>query len=77
MEWLSSALSQAEAVREAEPETVPVVAGRRDKTTRTPAERERIKPAGEFVMDFTKAMLPTGVLRPRASRLREGQARIV
>ena len=64
MQWLSSALAQAETVREAEPETVPVVAGRRDKTDLTPAERERIKPAGEFVMDFTKAMLRTGYYAP-------------
>jgi hypothetical protein len=60
MEWLSTALSQAEAVREAEAEPVPVVTSVRDRTDLTPAERERIKPAGEFVMDFTKAMLRTG-----------------
>ncbi|HSV92491.1 MAG TPA: hypothetical protein VLH81_05425, partial [Desulfobacterales bacterium] len=64
MEWLTAALSQAEVQRETEPEAVPVAVTGRDKTDLTPEERERIKPAGEFVMDFTKAMLRTGYYAP-------------
>jgi HEAT repeat protein len=60
MEWLSAALSEAEAVRETEPEPAPNVTSAREQIDLTPAERERIKPVGEFVMDFTKAMLRTG-----------------
>jgi HEAT repeat protein len=64
MEWLTAALAQAEVQRETEPEAVPVAVAGRDKTDLTPEERERIKPAGEFVMDFTKAMLRTGYYAP-------------
>jgi len=65
LEWLRAALSEAEAVREAEPEPPPPVPPGQGKTDLTPAERERIKPVGEFVMDFTKAMLRTGYYAPQ------------
>jgi HEAT repeat protein len=64
MEWLTAALSQAEVQRETELEAVPVTVTGRDKTELSAEERERIKPAGEFVMDFTKAMLRTGYYAP-------------
>lgn len=63
MDWIRSAVAQAEAARESEgPEPTPALG--REKKDLTPAERERIKPAGDFVMDLTKAMLRTGYYSP-------------
>jgi HEAT repeat protein len=63
MDWIRSAVAQAEAARQAEGPDL-AVAATRDKKDLTPAERERIKPAGDFVMDLTKAMLRTGYYSP-------------
>jgi hypothetical protein len=64
-EWIAAALAQAEALPEPEPETLPaVVSSAVERVELTPAERERIKPVGEFVMDLTKAMLRTGYYAP-------------
>jgi HEAT repeat protein len=63
MDWIRSAVAQAEAARESEGPEPPPAPGR-EKKDLTPAERERIKPAGDFVMDLTKAMLRTGYYSP-------------
>ncbi|MGE5256407.1 MAG: HEAT repeat domain-containing protein, partial [Hyphomicrobiales bacterium] len=63
MDWIRSAVGQAEAVRQTEGSDL-VVPAVHDKKDLTPAERERIKPAGDFVMDLTKAMLRTGYYAP-------------
>jgi HEAT repeat protein len=57
--WIRSAVAQEEAQREIAPEAAvaPVTSVKKDLSA---AERERIKPVGEFVMDLTKAMLRTG-----------------
>ena len=59
MDWIRSAVALAEAARETQGPEQAAPAGR-EKKDLTPAERERIKPAGDFVMDLTKAMLRTG-----------------
>ncbi len=59
MEWIRSAVTQAEAAREEEREAPPVQAAGAKKDL-SPAERGRIKPVGEFVMDLTKAMMRSG-----------------
>ena len=64
LEWMGAALSQTAAVRESDPEPLPAALSGREKTELTPAERERIKPVGDFVMDLTKAMLRTGYYAP-------------
>jgi hypothetical protein len=64
LEWIGAALSQTAAVRESAPEPLPAALSGREKTELTPAERERIKPVGDFVMDLTKAMLRTGYYAP-------------
>lgn len=63
MDWIRSAVAQAEAARQTKgPDlVVPAVGEKKDLTS---AERERIKPAGDFVMDLTKAMLRTGYYAP-------------
>lgn len=63
MDWIRSAVAQAEAARQTEGPDL-VVPAVHDKKDLTPAERERIKPAGDFVMDLTKAMLRTGYYAP-------------
>jgi HEAT repeat protein/Tfp pilus assembly protein PilZ len=63
MDWIRSAVAQAEAARETQGPD-PAAAVGREKKDLTPAERERIKPAGDFVMDLTKAMLRTGYYSP-------------
>ena len=57
--WIRSAVAQEEAQREIAPEAAaaPTTSVKKDLSA---AERERIKPVGEFVMDLTKAMLRTG-----------------
>ena len=59
MSWIRSAVAQEEVQREIAPEAVAASAARVKKDL-SAAERERIKPVGEFVMDLTKAMLRTG-----------------
>ncbi len=59
MDWIRTALDQAEAARETLQEEPPQPASR-TKRDLTPAERERIKPVGDFVMDLTKAMMRSG-----------------
>ena len=59
MDWIREAVTQDEIDRETvEPEiTAPAIS---EKKELTPEERNRVKPAGEFIMDLTKAMLRTG-----------------
>ena len=59
-EWLTEAVAQAEVTREkeAEPEiTVPPASEKKDLSI---AERQKVKPVAEFIMDLTKAMLRSG-----------------
>ena len=60
MEWLQEAISQEETVREQEaaPQIILPPAGEKKNLTST--EREKIQPAGQFLMDLTKAMLRSG-----------------
>lgn len=57
--WIRSAVAQEEAPSEIAPAAAaaPAISVKKDLSA---AERERIKPVGEFVMDLTKAMLRTG-----------------
>jgi len=60
LEWLRDAVAQEEVTREdaAKPEiTVAPVTEKKDLTL---AERKKVKPSGEFLMDLTKAMLRSG-----------------
>ena len=60
IEWLTDAVAQAEVTREKEPEpelTVPPTSEKKDLSF---AEREKVKPVAEFIMDLTKAMLRSG-----------------
>ncbi len=59
MGWIRSAVAQAEAARERELEAPPPAHAAAKKEL-SPADRERIKPVGEFVMDLTKAMMRSG-----------------
>ena len=61
--WIRSAVAQEEAQREIAPEAAAAPATRVKKDL-SAAERERIKPVGEFVMDLTKAMLRSGYYAP-------------
>ncbi|MBW2411572.1 MAG: hypothetical protein JRF72_17370 [Deltaproteobacteria bacterium] len=60
IEWLTEAVAQEEAQREKEPApeiTVPPTSEKKDLSF---AEREKVKPVAEFIMDLTKAMLRSG-----------------
>ncbi len=59
MGWIRSAVAQEEVQRDIAPEAAlaPAASVKKDLSA---AERERIKPVGEFVMDLTKAMMRTG-----------------
>jgi len=72
--WIRAAVAQEEARREIAPEAAaaPVTNVKKDLSA---AERERIKPVGEFVMDLTKAMLRTGYYssdHPGAQKAKHG-----
>ncbi len=60
IEWLKDAVAQEEVAREKETEpeiTVPPTTEKKDLSI---AEREKVKPVAEFIMDLTKAMLRSG-----------------
>jgi len=64
MEWIRTAIEQEEAAREEAPEPEITVAPASEKKKLTPAEREKVKPSGEFLMNLTKAMLRSGYYSP-------------
>ena len=60
IEWLKEAIAQEEVTREKEAAPEIVVPPTTEKRNLSIAEREKVKPAAEFVMDLTKAMLRSG-----------------
>ena len=58
--WLKAAVAQEEVTIEKEPEPDVTVAPTSEKKDLTIAEREKVKPVAEFIMDLTKAMLRSG-----------------
>jgi hypothetical protein len=60
IEWLTEAVAQAEAKREKEPEPEIIAPPTSEKKDLSFAEREKIKPVANFIMDLTKAMLRSG-----------------
>lgn len=63
-EWLREAVEQEEAVIEEAIGPVLEAPPSQEKKNLTPAEREKVKPAADFIMDLTKAMLRTGYYSP-------------
>lgn len=64
-EWLREAVAQEERVIEEEPPPVIEAPPSQDKKNLTMEERDRIKPAADFIMDLTKAMLRSGYYSPQ------------
>ncbi len=60
MDWIRDAIAQEEATREKEAVAEMAAAPTTEKKQLTQAEREKVKPSGEFLMDLTKAMLRSG-----------------
>ncbi|MGD8761250.1 MAG: HEAT repeat domain-containing protein [Desulfobacteraceae bacterium] len=58
--WLKEAVAQEEVTIEKEPEPEVAVPPTTEKNNLTIAEREKVKPVAEFIMDLTKAMLRSG-----------------
>jgi hypothetical protein len=59
-EWLREAVAQEEEIIEEEKPPEIEAPPSQDKKNLTPEERERVKPAADFIMDLTKAMLRSG-----------------
>ena len=75
IEWIRTAIEQEEAAREKAPEPEITVAPTSEKNKLTPAEREKVKPAAEFLMNLTKAMLRSGYYstdHPGAQNAKQG-----
>jgi len=75
MEWIKTAMAQAYTAKE--PESMPdaVVAPAVEKKTLSAAERDLLKPAGDFIMNLTKAMLRSGYYaadHPGAKNAKQG-----
>jgi hypothetical protein len=64
MQWIRHAIAQEEATREVEAAAHIAAAPTAVKLQLTEDERNRVKPAGEFLMDLTKAMLRSGYYAP-------------
>jgi HEAT repeat protein len=60
IEWLAEAVAQAEVKREKEAQPEIVVPPVSEKKDLSMAERAKVKPVAEFIMDLTKAMLRSG-----------------
>jgi HEAT repeat protein len=73
MAWIRRAVAQAPSASDEAEEPEPVAPAISVKNELTPAERERVKPAGEFIMDLTKAMLRTGYYSPEHPGSREAK----
>jgi len=63
-EWLREAVAQEEELIEDEPPPEIEAPPTQDKKNLTPQERALVKPAAEFIMDLTKAMLRSGYYSP-------------
>jgi len=63
-EWLREAIAQEEELIEDEPAPPIEAPPTQDKKNLTPEERAKVKPAAEFIMDLTKAMLRSGYYSP-------------
>jgi HEAT repeat protein len=63
-EWLREAVAQEEELIEDEPPPEIEAPPTQDKKNLTPEERAKVKPAAEFIMDLTKAMLRSGYYSP-------------
>ena len=63
-EWLREAVAQEEELIEDESPLEIEAPPTQDKKNLTPEERARVKPAAEFIMDLTKAMLRSGYYSP-------------
>ena len=63
-EWLREAIAQEEELIEDEPAPEIEAPPTQDKKNLTPEERAKVKPAAEFIMDLTKAMLRSGYYSP-------------
>ena len=60
MDWIREAIAQEEAAREKESSAQIAAAAVTEKKQLSQADREKVKPSGEFLMDLTKAMLRSG-----------------
>ena len=60
IEWLKEAVAQEEVTREKEKEPEIIVPPTSEKKDLSIAERQKVKPVAEFIMDLTKAMLRSG-----------------
>jgi hypothetical protein len=63
-DWLREAIAQEEAVIEEEPPPEIEAPPSQDKKNLNSEERGRVKPAADFIMDLTKAMLRSGYYSP-------------
>ncbi len=63
-EWLREAIAQEVQVLDDGPAPEIEAPPTQDKKNLTAAERDRVKPAAEFIMDLTKAMLRSGYYSP-------------
>lgn len=63
-EWLREAIAQEEELIEDEPPPEIEAPPTQDKKNLTPEEHFKVKPAAEFIMDLTKAMLRSGYYSP-------------
>jgi HEAT repeat protein len=64
MDWIREAIAQEESAREKESVAQIVAAPVAEKKQLSQADREKVKPSGEFLMDLTKAMLRSGYYAP-------------
>ena len=64
MDWIREAIAQEEAAREKESAAQIAAAPVSEKKQLSPADRAKVKPSGEFLMDLTKAMLRSGYYSP-------------
>lgn len=64
MDWIREAIAQEEAAREKESAAQMAAAPVTEKKQLSQKDREKVKPAGEFLMDLTKAMLRSGYYSP-------------
>jgi hypothetical protein len=75
MDWIREAIAQEEAAREKESAAQIAAAPISEKKQLSAADREKVKPSGEFLMDLTKAMLRSGYYasdHPGAENAKQG-----
>ncbi len=64
MDWIRQAIDQEEAAREKESVAQIAAAPVTEKKQLSQADRDKVKPSGDFLMDLTKAMLRSGYYSP-------------